>query len=516
MEKSLFKINAEGINNSNLQQDNNENISSSIEETAITSKKESINVETIVDDTSLNFAVSSDTEKVDVIQQEATDNTSTDKAETTNSEKKMEEDSIHVIFGDKLIEVLNLKFFNNNLYAFSDGKYNIVTDKFLRSCILKYIYKNANLNLRKNIIAYVNDILYDEDAIFEINKDYINFKNGLYDLKNKQFIEHTPKVFSINQVHVNYISDFKANNEVVNNYLDEITNYVPERKQALLQTMGYSLTTRNNIQKFFIWYGPSASNGKSTLAKIIVRIIGPENVSHKDMQTLSRQFGANGIQDKLLNIVSELPINKVKDTAVLKNTISGDAFETDVKFAGGTDITSYVKHIFTANTLPQVADNTDGFYRKVNILLFDNKFDVKTSTFDVDEFMSQENLDYLANLALREYLKMISSNNLEFANQEESDKLLQDYRKENDTVVSFLTDADTVLTIYNCDVVRASMFNLYKSYCSRNKFIPLGQHAFFRALRENYGFAEKPINNGTQIAFFREKPIFDNLETNNR
>ena len=83
MEKSLFKINAEGINNSNLQQDNNENISSSIEETAITSKKESINVETIVDDTSLNFAVSSDTEKVDVIQQEATDNTSTDKAETT-------------------------------------------------------------------------------------------------------------------------------------------------------------------------------------------------------------------------------------------------------------------------------------------------------------------------------------------------------------------------------------------------------------------------------------------------
>ena len=425
-----------------------------------------------------------------------------------------EKESLHIKLGNKLIDTLHLKSFNDALVGYDGTKYSIVTDKFLISCIFK-MYRKASSPLCNSTIYYIRAILYDEDAEIQIDTDYVNFKNGLLDLKNNKFIPHTPDIFTINQLNVNYIEDFKEDNEDVNKYIDDISNHVPERNKALLQIIGYSMTTRNNIQKFIIFFGPTASNGKSTLVKIIISIIGRENVSHKDIQTFTQQFGANGIQFKQLNIVAEMSQKRIKDTSVFKSTISGDIFESAVKYQNSTNITAYIKHIFTANELPLVDDKTDGFYRKVNLLLFDNKFNVKTSTFNVDEFRTQANLDYLANLAIRKYLKMVNSGSLEFANQEESDKLLSAYKKENDSVVAFLTSGTAVETIYGNSIRREFVFKMYREFCSLNELKPIGKHSFYRELREKYGFIEKPMFNHTEIHFYREHPIENKLEETN-
>lgn len=428
----------------------------------------------------------------------------------TDAEPIIEEkESLHVKFGNNLIDALHLKSFNDTLVGYDGTKYSIVTDKFLKSCIIKS-YKKATPSLCNSTIYYIRGVLYNEDAKLQLNTDYINFKNGLLDLKNNKFMPHTPEIFTINQVNVNYIEDLKEDNKEVNNYLDDISNHKPEREDALLQIIGYSMTTRNNIQKFIIFYGPTASNGKSTLVDIISTIIGNENISHKDLKTFEQRFGANGIQFKQLNIVAEMSQKRIKDTSVFKSTISGDTFESDVKFQDSTNITTYIKHIFTANELPPVDDKTDGFYRKVNLLLFDNKFDVKTSSFNVGEFKTQENLDYLANLAIRKYLKMINSGSLEFANQEESDKLLSAYKKENDSVVAFLTSSTAVDTIYGNSIRREFVFKMYREFCSLNELKPIGKHSFYRELREKYGFIEKPMFNHTEIHFYREIPIEKN------
>ncbi len=428
----------------------------------------------------------------------------------SGSEPTIEEkESLHVKFGNNLIDILHLKSFSDTLVGYSGSKYSVVTDKFIKSCIIKR-YKKATPSLCNSTIYYIRGILYNEDIELQVDTDYINFKNGLLDLNNNKFVPHTPDIFTINQLNVNYIEDFKEDNEDVNKYLDDISNHNQDREDALLQIIGYSMTTRNNIQKFIIFYGPTASNGKSTLVDIINAIIGNENISHKDLKTFEQRFGANGIQFKQLNIVAEMSQKRIKDTSVFKSTISGDTFESDVKFQDSTNITTYVKHIFTANELPPVDDKTDGFYRKVNLLLFDNKFDVKTSTFNVDKFKTQENLDYLANLAIRKYLKMVNSGSLEFANQEESDKLLSAYKKENDTVIAFLTADVSVETIYGNSIRRDFVFKMYREFCSLNELKPIGKQSFYRELREKYNFIEKPMFNHTEIHFYREKPIEKN------
>lgn len=428
-------------------------------------------------------------------------------APSEESENEITKEKLYIEKGNALINTLNLKYINGQLMFFDNYKYCVATEKFINSVIVQRIYPRATKNFCKNVMFYVDNKLYDENSV-NIDSNYINFQNGLYDINNDKLIAHTPDVFTVNQVHVHYISKFQKGNIVVDKYLDDITNHKPKRRKALLQQIGYVLTTRTDLQQFFIWFGPTASNGKSTLAKILSKIIGEENVSHKDIKTLNKQFGVSGIEMKQLNIVAELPIGKIKDTAILKNLVTGDTFETRAIYQSGSNVTSYAKNIFTANTLPQVMDTTDGYYRRLNILLFDNKFDVATSNFDFDKFTTQGNLDYLANLALKEYREMDNSERKEFANIEESQKILNEYRANNDTVIAFINDEDYTDMIYNSDIPTKSMYLNYKNFCTGNKMIALGKKVFYKELQEKGGFTKKVIN-GVYF-FFKENPVTNN------
>ena len=90
---------------------------------------------------------------------------------------------------------------------------------------------------------------------------------------------------------------------------------------------------------------------------------------------------------------------------------------------------------------------------------------------------------------------------------EESEKILEEYRVENDIVLSFLTDADIIKTIYNCDIKREVMYKLYRSHCQYNALKPLTKNIFYKELREKYQFQEKHKNGNTEIVFYRELPV---------
>lgn len=424
--------------------------------------------------------------------------------------KKEEKKKItkHVEIGNRLIEVLGLESFNNSIYVFQTGVHKIVTDRDLTSCIIKYIDPTITAGQCNNVLFYIKNKLHDENKK-EINTDVVNFRNTLFDLGTQTVIAHTSKIFTVNQLSVDYLSNLEFNEEV-ENYLDELTSHNKVRKKALLQVIGYVLTPKNNIQVMIIFYGPSSSNGKSTLLKIIERIVGPENVCHKSIEKLDTQFGADGIEFKLLNICTEIPKNKIKNIEILKQSITGDTFEATVKYEKNKTIKSYIKHIFASNYLPNVSDDSEAYFRRIHIIPFENRFDVSKSKFNVDKFCSQENLNYLANIAFREYLEMKNSDFQKFANYEESNSIILEYRKKSDSIAAFLTDEFYKEGIYNQNVATKLMFEYYISFCSRSNMKPIGKIKFFKELLEKYAFIRKTID-GKEY-FFRKEPIIIELD----
>ena len=410
----------------------------------------------------------------------------------------------HVINGEQTIKDLHLNYYNGKVYTYENGVYKEVNDIIISSHIVKNIDCNATATSCKKSIDFIKNWLFTNETKTNDSR-YINYSNGIFDIKNNVLISHTPDIFTVNQLPINYLAEL-GKNQLVDTYLDDIMDHVPTRVQALLQIIGYCQTSSTDLQKAFLFLGAGA-NGKSELAKIIEKMTGIANISNIDLQTFAKQFGSNEINQKLVNIVSDLPAKTIDDAGTFKALISGDTFMADVKYKDRIRISPYAKHIFTTNVLPPTKDTSMGFFRRLNILLFTNKFEVGNSNFNREEFYKQENLDYFGNKALREYLKLLQSGHLNLANEEESQKVLASYRQSNDTVYSFLTEYSTTY-IYNVNVKSSTMRTYYLNYCEYKELKPIGKKQFFYELQNKYSFVKKLINGYEH--FYRSTPIEKN------
>ena len=113
------------------------------------------------------------------------------------SENEITKERLYIEKGNQLIEVLKLKYINGQLMYFDNYKYCVATEKFINSVIVQRIYPRATKNFCKNVMFYVDNKLYAENSV-NIDSNYINFQNGLYDIENDKLIAHTPEVFTVN------------------------------------------------------------------------------------------------------------------------------------------------------------------------------------------------------------------------------------------------------------------------------------------------------------------------------
>ena len=387
----------------------------------------------------------------------------------------------------------HVRFCNQCFYVFDGGVY-VHDDGDIEETIFN-IDKSLDTGNRKEIINYLKII----SKVKKVPRydNYINFQNGIFDLNTKQLIPHDPKIFMINQVNASYTENAPKNG-YVDKFLDDITSYNEARKKTILQIIGYCMTTSVKLQKAFIFYGKTAENGKSVLVEVITLLIGDDNTSHVSLHDMQNgKFYSSELTDKLLNVVAELPRNNLKSVEVFKSLVTGDKMAVEKKYKDRYTIKPYAKNIFTANELPRVDDTTEGFYRRLNILQFEAKFsDEAKKNFNKENLFTQEARDYLASISVKAYLELLESESRDFANEEESNSMLDTYRKENNSVLSFL-DTDSIkdrLSIGQ-NIDRPELYAEYKSWCIECCYKPKGRNNFYKELRET-GLIEEKLNNG--------------------
>lgn len=224
----------------------------------------------------------------------------------------------HNEIGDRLLQENSIKLYGDKLYIYENGVYK--EDKIVIDKKIIEMQPDSSSSFRKEVYLYL--LLNAEKT--EINKesDIINFKNGLYYINEKKLYNHTPKIFSINQIDVNY-NDKCIRIEAVDNYLDRLSSYKKDRKQAILEMIGYSMTTSVKLQKAFIMYGSTARNGKSTCCELITKLIGKNNVGNVSFKDMNKnRFANKGIKGKLLNIGAEMSEEYIEDVSMFKMFIS--------------------------------------------------------------------------------------------------------------------------------------------------------------------------------------------------
>ncbi len=106
-------------------------------------------------------------------------------------------------------------------------------------------------------------------------------------------------------------------------------------------------------------------------------------------------FATFQIRNKLLNIGSEMSDEFLEDMSTFKMFVTGDYLSVEEKFKSKQTISPYAKMLFIANELPAVADKTNGFYRRLEIIPLETSFtDEDAKSFNIKDLLTSEALEY--------------------------------------------------------------------------------------------------------------------------
>lgn len=401
----------------------------------------------------------------------------------------------HKAIGDIIMKELPIAYYNSHLYFYINGVYS---DDI--SILERYIFNVDDSTKTRTINEIYNYIRIKKSSEqININPNYINFKNGLYDIHNKQLIPHNSNIFTINQINVNYVENPFINIHI-EKFLDEITCNIKSRKETILQIIGYSFTCNFEFQKGFIFWGDTSGNGKSTLLEVINTLISSKNISHVSINNLQQgKFYAAELENKLLNTISELPNATLNNIDILKSIITCDKISVEKKYQNRYEIQPYSKHIFATNALPQVSDTNNSYYRRLNILKFDAQFsNEQKKAFNFSNLISSDALEYLAYLSLQSYLNLLETRT--FANEKESEELINLYKIENNNVLEYLDYSENFLQILSSAtsnknrILKSNLHTSYIDFCQKHHYNSMGRNKFYAEILKTNLFSETLIS----------------------
>lgn len=148
-------------------------------------------------------------------------------------------------------------------------------------------------------------------------------------------------------------------------FLDEV---IPDRaiQDRLQEYAGYTLTHDTRHQRAQMWIGRGA-NGKGVLANILQALHG--DFASADLGRLDG-FHLSGLVGASLIYVDEAPKGKI-DENQLKSIIAGEAMHIDRKYLAPITVRLRGKWIVLGNHMPKISDQSDGYWRRWDIVPFD-------------------------------------------------------------------------------------------------------------------------------------------------
>lgn len=299
----------------------------------------------------------------------------------------------------------------------------------------------------------INNIIVDALQIVALTQEklskgenFINMKNGLFDLNDSKLKPHDEDIYSVSQVPYDYGEGAKAPNFI--KYLRSTFCEDVEIIMLVQELMGYCLTREVKAEKFFILIGEGA-NGKSLFLHILKKLVGEDNVSAISLKKLEDKYSPAELDGKLINMPSEnQSIKGGFNSETLKAIVSGDQIMGERKYQNPFFFTPYATQVFAMNRLVYIADKSHGLDRRIIIIPFDVIFDnegsddYRASIQRVDKDLKVKILNEMPgifNFAVKG-LRRLKENNYEFTKPEKVDELIENYKKDINPVYYFFKE----------------------------------------------------------------------------
>ncbi|HFD2049803.1 phage/plasmid primase, P4 family [Clostridium perfringens] len=384
------------------------------------------------------------------------------------------------VLAKHLSETRDVYYGGESFLIYENGVYNISGEKEAGRIIMDYMLPNYCIMASIRDCRDQWDILVSKDFDdFNRNPYLVNVRNGLLDIRDMSFKEHTPSYLSTVQLNVEY------NPQVDCPQFKKFLNEVLDCKLIPLvqEIVGYLLTTNTVSQKAFVFWGP-ARTGKSTLLWVVeYLLLGKKNVSNIPWQEIGDKFKTAELLGKLANVFSDLPSKSIDDTGIFKVVTGEDYLMAEKKNKNPFKFKPFARLVFSCNELPRnYVDRTEGFYRRLIIVPFNRQIE-KSKIDKALKYKFQREKEGILNWAL-EGLKRLYENNFEFSENELTDGVKKEYKRENNNVISFVEECCEIDSLFSCS--RIEIYEAYKEFCGEAGLKALSQIKFNKELEGNF------------------------------
>ena len=294
------------------------------------------------------------------------------------------------------------------------------------------------------------------------DENMVNVLNGIYNLKTGEIGKHSPEHLSVKQMNV--VFDAEATCPRIDKFLHEIMS--GEDVKFAYELFGYTLLPSKDESTAVFFEGRGA-NGKSVLMKLMKQFVGADTtsgVSPNDMKddryAIADLFGA------ALNVVDDLGNDVIEGVGAFKSVITGDGVRGQHKYGQPFTFDPNLLCVFGCNEVPQSLDTSDGYYRRMRIISFPNRFegagDNKKLIYELCDAKEISGLFNVAVSAIRDVLVRG-----EFTGNMSVDEKRKAYVMKASPLLMFLEErCDT--TSPNNMVSKNALFNAYVLWCKNN------------------------------------------------
>lgn len=367
----------------------------------------------------------------------------------------------------------HIKRINGRLHIYKDGIY-VANDDEIRAEMINII-PGLNKTKRNEVYDYINLLVRDD--IHKLDANLIAFKNGVYNIVDKSFVEFSPEYIITNKINWNY--NPVANSPFCENVLSKLSCNDEDIETLLKEVIGYCFYRYNELGKAFILTGDK-SNGKSTFLNMISYLLGDNNISALDLAELGDRFKTAELFGKLANIGDDIKGDFIPDLSIFKKLCTGDRVNAERKGLNPFEFNNYSKLLFSANKIPRVKDETGAVLRRLIIVPFNAKFDKNDKDYDPYikyKLQNSDVMEYLVVEGLKGLERVLTNKGFTISAKVEEE--LKEFDEMNNPITMFIDDTDETLIINNSTT---DAFRVYDAYCRDNGFNPLGKIQFCKQI----------------------------------
>ena len=351
----------------------------------------------------------------------------------------------------------------------------------IRQLIFPEFVKSTTINNIFQLFMQDADLEKTFDELNDYPAHWINFKNAMYDPIKKIFFPHDPKYLSINQIPHEFDTNVKHDGGKIEEFISFICPKADDR-EMLLEYGGYCLTRDTAQQKFLLLTG-TGGTGKSTIIRLLEKLVGSENISNIALADLSQRFSSFSLMGMLLNSCADLEREGLEDVSMLKKMLGEDRIKGEAKGKNAIFFTNYAKMIFSANEVPVIrAERTNGFYRRLLIFSM-NRSPAKQNPNLFTELEAQ--IDYLLCLCVQALSRMYENGTIVVSDS--AKKATSQLRVDSDSVEAFLEEY--CIKESSSRTERLFLYNKYNAFCDETDRTSLTRNNFYRAMRSK-GYTE--------------------------